>query len=190
MLNSGQRFGSYEILDLIGVGGMGAVYRARHVVLGRIDALKVLAENLTSNVTFQQRFLYEAKVQAKLHHPNIVEVHDCFKEGNHYCISMGYVPGHPLSRVFASGVLGEERLRSVFDQILDAMAFSHRLFVVHRDLKSSNILIAGKDTVKIVDFGIAKMLDEQADHDRYDDRQEGVLREEGGQGRERDRPPR
>jgi len=163
MLNVGTRLGNYEILDLIGMGGMGSVYRARHSVLGRIDAVKVLAHHLTLQSNFKQRFLHEAKIQAKLRHPNIAEVYDCFSSGDQYCISMEYVDGLPLNRLLSVGVLGEDRLRKVFTQILDAMAFSHRQNVVHRDLKGSNLIITPHDEVKIVDFGIAKIIDDQAD---------------------------
>ncbi|MDL5054639.1 serine/threonine-protein kinase [Oscillatoria laete-virens NRMC-F 0139] len=163
MLTAGTRLGNYEILDMIGMGGMGAVYRARHSVLGRIDAVKVLAHHLTLQANFRQRFLHEAKIQAKLRHPNIAEVYDCFSSGDQYCISMEYVDGVPLNRLLCVGVLDESRLRKVFTQILDAMAFSHRQNVVHRDLKGSNLLITPQDEVKIVDFGIAKIIDDQVE---------------------------
>ncbi len=163
MLTAGTRLGNYEILDMIGMGGMGSVYRARHSVLGRIDAVKVLAHHLTLQSNFTQRFLHEAKIQAKLRHPNIAEVYDCFSSGDQYCISMEYVDGVPLNRLLSVGVLDEKRLRKVFEQILDAMAFSHRQSVVHRDLKGSNLLVTPHDEVKIVDFGIAKIIDEQVE---------------------------
>lgn len=161
MLTAGTQLGNYEILDLIGMGGMGTVYRARHSVLARIDAVKVLALHLTLQNNLRQRFMQEAKIQAKLRHPNIAEVYDCFSSGDQYCISMEYFDGVPLSRLLSVGVLDETRLRKIFSQILDGMAFSHKQNVIHRDLKSSNIIISPQDEVKIVDFGIAKILDQQ-----------------------------
>ncbi|MDX2227645.1 MAG: serine/threonine-protein kinase [Verrucomicrobiae bacterium] len=170
MLALNQRLGSYLILELIGAGGMGSVYRAEHQVLGRIDALKVLATHLTVDPTFQKRFIYEAKLQSSLRHPHVAEVYDCFVIGDYYCISMEYVEGHPLSQLLEGGVLGEDRYRRVFLQVLDAIGFAHSRNIVHRDIKSSNILLTAGDQVKMVDFGIAKIVGEQTDFTAAGDR--------------------
>ncbi len=153
----------YEILDLLGKGGMSVVYRARHKVLDKIVALKVLHVHLANDALSLRRFKQEAQAAGTLNHPNIVAVHDCgeSEDGTPYIV-MDLVQGRPLSEVLRkSGKLKLEKFLSLMRQVTSALDHAHKAGVVHRDLKPSNIMIAetsSGETAKLVDFGIAKMI--------------------------------
>lgn len=159
MLNIGDKIRDYKIVSKIGEGGMGAVFLAYDEILDRKVALKVLNPFLTQNEQFVERFKLEAKVQASLNHKNIVTLHSFIQEDSRYFIAMEYVNGKTIKEILRDkGAFSEQKAKEYFLQILDAIGFAHSLGIVHRDLKPSNILIDVNDNVKIMDFGIAKIL--------------------------------
>ncbi len=153
-------FPQLEILELLGQGGMGAVYKARQAKLDRLVALKILPPSAGRDPHFAERFLREARALAKLDHPHIVGVHDFGETGNglHYFL-MEYVDGVNLRQVLRSGRLPPEQALGLVPQVCEALHYAHEEGVVHRDIKPENILMDKKGRVKIADFGLAKLLD-------------------------------
>jgi serine/threonine-protein kinase len=149
-----------ELHEEIGRGGMGTVYKARHLRLGRAVAVKFLDEGLAPRAELEKRFEREARALAALNHPGIVAVHDFGREGERAYLVMEYVEGETLSK---SLPLTPERVRSVAIQICEALAYAHRQGVVHRDIKPDNILLDAQGHVKIADFGIARLLRPEAE---------------------------
>ncbi len=158
LLKPGSTFGRYEILDILGRGGMGVVYRARQRDLDRTVALKVLSPRLAADRTFVERFGHEAKALARLSHPNIVAVHDCgVEEGTPY-LAMEHVEGPSLRRLIAERRLKPEQALRIVPQLCDALEYAHGQGVIHRDIKPENILSDGQGRVKIADFGLAMLV--------------------------------
>ncbi len=160
-LLSGTRLRDYEIKSLIGKGGMGEVYMAEDVNLGRKVAIKLLHTQNAADPNHLKRFLNEAKVQARLVHPNIVALHSFFEEGGAYYLVMQYAPGITLSQLIRrTGPIPEHRAMRIFTQIAEALGYAHSEGVVHRDIKPSNIMIDPdrNDRVMVMDFGIARMI--------------------------------
>jgi len=145
-----------ELIEEIGQGGMGTVWSARHLRLGRQVAVKFLAKALVDKPTFAKRFEREARVLARLDHPGIVAIHDFGTEEGRPYIVMEYVNGRPLSECLP---LPSERARGVCLEVLDALAYAHGQGVVHRDIKPHNVLIEASGRAKVSDFGIARLLD-------------------------------
>ncbi|MDQ6892616.1 MAG: serine/threonine protein kinase, partial [Acidobacteriota bacterium] len=158
---AGRRFGAYEVLEELGSGGMGKVYRAKNVMLERIVALKTLSPFLSSDQAFVQRFLKEARVAARLNHPNIVQIYDfgCV-EGIHY-LAMEYVDGQSLRALLKHGRLSEFESIQIVRQAARALGVAHALGIVHRDVKPDNLMLTRKGELKLVDLGIAKRVDEE-----------------------------
>jgi serine/threonine-protein kinase len=157
---TGRQFGAYEVLEELGSGGMGKVYRARNTTLDRLVALKTLSGFLSSDQAFVQRFLKEARVAARLNHPNIVQIYDFGHiEETHY-IAMEYVDGQSLRKQLAMGRFNEHDALIVARQAVRGLAVAHAQGIVHRDIKPDNLMLTMKGEVKIVDLGIAKRLDE------------------------------
>jgi serine/threonine protein kinase/tetratricopeptide (TPR) repeat protein len=149
----------YLILEPLGSGGMGAVYRCRHLTLKKDVALKVLPPKLTSDPSALQRFLQEARALAALNHPNIVQAHDCDEVNGQVFLVMGYVEGINLQHlVEKTGPLPVPRAAYYLVQACSAMQHAHEGGWVHRDLKPSNLVIDRTDTVKILDLGLARMM--------------------------------
>ncbi len=151
----------YEIVRLLGEGGMGAVFEARHRVLGRVVAIKVLKPELALNEQFTARFLQEARSAAELHHKNIVEVTDFGVDRGRPFMVMEYLRGESLDALLdREGSLPVARVLSILDPVLRALAMAHERGIVHRDIKPDNIFLVeesdGPPTPKLVDFGIAK----------------------------------
>jgi tRNA A-37 threonylcarbamoyl transferase component Bud32 len=147
-----------EIQELLGQGGMGAVYKARHAKLDRLVALKILPSEPGQDSAFADRFTREARALAKLSHPNIVAVHDFGDAGGQFYLIMEYVDGVNLRQLMhASRLPANEALRIV-SHICDALQYAHDEGIVHRDIKPENILIDKRGRVKIADFGLAKLL--------------------------------
>ena len=147
-----------EILELIGQGGMGAVYKARQPSLDRLVAVKVLPPEAGRDPAFAERFGREGRALALLSHSNIVAIHDVGKAGDFYYFVMEYVDGVNLRQVLRDGQLRPEQVLRFVPQICDALQYAHDEGVVHRDIKPENVLLDRKGRVKIADFGLAKML--------------------------------
>lgn len=153
--------GQYKILEQIGEGGMGIIYKAEHETLEQIVAIKALPDKFISNAEIRARFIREAKIQAKISHPNIVKIHNFFEEDGNYYIVMEYVEGETLEKIIRNtGLIPPNRCVDLIGQILDAIAYAHKKGIIHRDIKPSNIMITPQGTVKIMDFGIAKLSNE------------------------------
>jgi tRNA A-37 threonylcarbamoyl transferase component Bud32 len=157
-------FPQLEILELIGSGGMGAVYKARQPKLDRFVALKILSEDLAKDPAFAERFSREARTLARLSHPGIVAVYDFGHEGGLYYLMMEYVDGVNLRQAMAAGQFSASEALAIVPKICEALQFAHEAGVLHRDIKPENILLDERGRVKIADFGIAKMLGEKAGH--------------------------
>ncbi len=152
-------FPQLELLELLGQGGMGTVYKARQSQLDRLVALKILSPQLSRDPAFAERFSREAKALARLNHPNIVGVYDFGKAGDLYYFIMEYVDGMNLWQLEQSKKrLSPEEAFAIVPKICDALQYAHDEGVVHRDIKPGNILIDKKGRVKIADFGLAKLL--------------------------------
>lgn len=152
------RFPQFEILGFLGRGGMGAVYKARQPSLDRLIALKVLQPSRAGDPGFAERFNREARVLARLHHPNIVMVYDFGAAGDLNYLAMEYVDGASLRQTVRSNRPDPAMALRIVSQICDALQFAHGTGVVHRDIKPENILLDKKWRVKIADFGIAKIV--------------------------------
>jgi serine/threonine protein kinase len=153
------RFPGLEIQELLGQGGMGAVYKARQTKLDRLVAVKVLPEEWGRDPAFAERFTREAKALARLNHPHIVAVHDFGEMEGHFYLVMEYVDGANLRNILANGGLEPHEALAIVPQICDALQYAHEEGIVHRDIKPENILLDRKGRVKIADFGLAKLID-------------------------------
>jgi serine/threonine protein kinase len=151
-------FPQLEILQLLGAGGMGAVYKARQPALDRIVALKILPAIGSSSGNFPERFNREARALARLSHPNIVAVHEFGQAGELHFFIMEYVDGANLRQLEQNERLTPRQALQIIPQICDALQYAHDEGVVHRDIKPENVLIDRKGRVKIADFGLAKIL--------------------------------
>jgi formylglycine-generating enzyme required for sulfatase activity/predicted Ser/Thr protein kinase len=155
----GKTLGKYQVLEEIGRGGMGAVYRGYDPSLDRSVAIKVLAPHLVWERDFVQRFLQEARTAARLQHPHIVAVYDIGEQDGTYYIVMQYVDGRPLDDVLRQeGPLPPERAAAILAQVASALEAAHREGLVHRDVKPANILLRPRDQAVLTDFGIARAL--------------------------------
>src|SRR5262245_19984567 len=155
-------FPHLEILELIGQGGMGFVFKARQPKLERLVALKILPQSLAADPAFADRFTREGRVLARLNHPNIVTVHDFGQANGFFYLLMEFVDGVNLRRAMRAGRFTPEQALNVVPRICEALQFAHNEGVLHRDIKPENILLDAKGRVKISDFGIAKLLGESA----------------------------
>jgi serine/threonine-protein kinase len=155
-----KQFPQLEILELLGQGGMGAVYKARQKQLDRVVALKILPPEVGETEAFAERFTREARSLAKLNHPRIVTVFDFgHTEDGLYYFVMEFVDGTDLRHVIQAGELEPSEALAIVPQICEALQFAHEEGIVHRDIKPENILIDKKGRVKIADFGLARLLD-------------------------------
>lgn len=157
-----KHFPHLEILELLGRGGMGAVYKARQRGLDRLVAVKILPPEIGSEPAFAERFTREARALAKLSHQNIVSVFDFGQTDGLYYFVMEYVDGSSLRQLIQTGGLKPEEALAVVPQICAALQFAHDQGIVHRDIKPENILIDRQGRVKIADFGLAKLLGQSA----------------------------
>ncbi|MHC4990880.1 MAG: protein kinase domain-containing protein [Planctomycetota bacterium] len=153
-----QRFPQLEVLEVLGQGGMGVVYKARQRGLDREVALKLLPPEIGADPTFAERFGREARALARLQHPNIVMVHDCGEADGLYYLLMEYVDGVNLRRVMDGGRIEAAKALSVVSQVCSALEYAHEEGVVHRDIKPENILMDTRGRVKIADFGLVKLV--------------------------------
>jgi len=151
-------FPQFEILELIGQGGMGAVYKVRQKDLDRVVALKVLPPGIGQSAEFSSRFTREAKALAKLNHPGIVTLHEFGQQDGLYFILMEFVDGLNLAQLMKAGRVEAREALAIVPQICDALQYAHDQGIVHRDIKPENILLDRQGRVKVADFGIAKVV--------------------------------
>lgn len=152
----GTRKGDYEILALLGVGGMGQVYKVRNVLSDRIEAMKVLLPNLADQKMLADRFVREIKVLAGLHHPNIAELRTALTIDNQLVMIMEFVEGTTLAARIQEGGLPYGRSLGYIQQVLSALSYAHSQKIIHRDIKPANMMLTPKGVVKLMDFGIAR----------------------------------
>jgi serine/threonine protein kinase len=157
VFDTNQSIGEYRIVDFLGAGGMGEVYRAMHSKIGRVAAVKVLTQ-ATQSSGFVERFFNEARIQASLQHPNVATLYDFCEVAGQPCIIMEYVDGETISeRIAAYGAaLPLSETVYVFEKVVEAIDYIHSHGVIHRDIKSNNINISSQGQIKLLDFGIAK----------------------------------
>ena len=151
------KFPHLEILELLGKGGMGAVYKARQPRLDRFVAVKILPSVAAQDPGFTERFTREARAMAKLNHPNIVAIHDIGQAGELMYFVMEFVDGTNLRQAMRANQLQPQQALTVVSQICEALQFAHDEGVVHRDIKPENILLDKRGRVKIADFGLSKL---------------------------------
>jgi predicted ATPase/serine/threonine protein kinase len=157
-LSPGTRFGAYEILEQLGAGGMGEVYRARDTRLGREVALKTVSLNHHSEVEMLTRFEMEARSASALNHPNIVTIYEFGCADDTHFIAMELVRGETVRELLASGPIPVRKAIAIAAQVSDALARAHEIGIVHRDLKPDNLMVSADGAAKVLDFGLAKPL--------------------------------
>ena len=153
----GSRVGDYEVLQILGTGGMGRVYKVRNVLSDRVEAMKVLLPDLEGNPGLADRFMREIKVQASLDHPNIAALYAALRIENQLIMLMEYVDGTTLDKLMEAGPVPIDKAADYIAQVLSALSYAHARGVIHRDLKPANMMITPSGVVKLMDFGIAKM---------------------------------
>ncbi len=164
-LVAGSPFGDYEVVEILGSGGMGQVWKARHRTLERDVALKVLFPRLAADEFFVSRFLKEARSAARLNHPNIVQIYDFGKVGSQYYLAMEYVDGRSLGRLLKNwGPFPEGQAVALMRQACVALSVAHGAGIVHRDVKPENFMLTRKGQLKLVDLGLAKRTDDEPGH--------------------------
>jgi len=155
--------GDYHILDVIGAGGMGQVYKARHRIMKRLLAIKIMHTARATNPTLVQRFYREVEAAARLSHPNIVTAYDAGETPGGLYLAMEYVDGVDLSVILRNvGALSVNQAINITLQVARGLAYAHRHRVVHRDIKPGNLLLDRDGTVKILDMGLARFTEEEA----------------------------
>src|ERR1051325_263038 len=155
----GDVLGSYKIVEKIGEGGMGAVYRGIDVMLEREVAIKMLRPELSSQPEVVERFRTEAVTLAKLNHPKIATLYSFMRDGEDYFMIMEFVRGESLDDVIRRfGAMSVERAILLIGQALEGLDHAHRFGIVHRDIKPANLMLTEEGTIKVMDFGIARML--------------------------------
>jgi len=156
-LTSGTKLGPYQIIELLGAGGMGEVYRARDVRLDRLVAIKILPAALSADSDRLHRFEQEARAASALNHPNIVTIYDRGQDGSDYYIAMELVEGKTLRELLVLGLLPIRKAIEIAAQVADGLAKAHEAGIAHRDLKPENLMVSHDGFVKILDFGLAKL---------------------------------
>jgi hypothetical protein len=150
-----QRVGDYEILGVLGAGGMGRVYRVRHVISDRIEAMKILLPDLAGRKDLADRFLREIKLVASLNHPNIASLCTALTIDNQLVMVMEFVEGKTLTQLLESGPIRIPDALNYLDQALSALGYAHSKGIIHRDIKPANMMLTPAGVVKLMDFGIA-----------------------------------
>ena len=169
----GSQINQYKVLEKIGSGGQGTVYKALDTKLNRTAVIKVLPPELTQKTANFRRFEREAQLCSQLDHPNICTVYDFHSDGGVFYIAMQYVEGKNVRQMVAGRPQDLRSAISIGIQVADALAYAHSKNIIHRDIKAGNIMVSDTGQVKILDFGLAKLLeDEQADLHQGHDRNE------------------
>jgi eukaryotic-like serine/threonine-protein kinase len=153
----GENVGPYQIIEQLGQGGMATVFKAYHASLDRYVALKVLHQAFNEDQAFTARFQREARVVAKLEHPNIVPVYDYAEHENRPYLVMKFIEGDTLKARFSKGVLTSKEIEQVVDSVGAALEYAHQQGILHRDIKPSNVLIATDGVMYLADFGLARI---------------------------------
>src|SRR3954462_13754425 len=151
--NIGDRVGDYEIIDVLGAGGMGKVYKVRNVISERLEAMKVLLPNLESDPDLADRFMRGIKVQASLTHPNIAGLHTAQRLDNQLVMLMEFVEGVTIEQQLHAGTIPLDKGVEYVSQVLAALGYAHAHGVIHRDIKPANMMLTPSGTVKLMDFG-------------------------------------
>ncbi len=151
-------FPELEGFELLGRGGMGAVYKARQTSLDRLVAVKILPPEIGRDPAFAERFSREAKAMARLNHPNIVTIHEFGRRGEFFFFQMEFVDGANLGQLMANSRVAPREALAIVMQVCDALQYAHDQGIVHRDIKPDNILVNRQGRAKIADFGLAKLL--------------------------------
>ena len=152
----GQRLGDYEILGILGAGGMGKVYKVRNTISDRIEAMKILLPDLAGQKDLADRFLREIKVLASLTHPNIAALRTALTLDNQLVMIMEFVDGVTISSRLRQGAIPPALAVKYIDQVLDALSYAHKQNIIHRDIKPANMMLTPDGSVKLMDFGIAR----------------------------------
>ncbi len=155
----GQTIDHYKLLEKLGAGGMGEIYKAEDTRLHRTVAIKILSPAVASDPERRKRFLQEAQAASALNHPNIITIYDIVSEGDTQCMVMEYVAGKTLREMIPAGGLRVPQALQYAVQIAGALSAAHAAGIIHRDLKPSNVMITPSNLVKILDFGLAKFMD-------------------------------
>jgi len=175
----GKTLGHYRVVEKLGAGGMGVVYKAQDLHLDRFVALKVLPQEKVADPDRKRRFVQEAKAASALNHPNIITIHDIAQEGATDFIVMEYIDGKTLEQLIPhNGLRLSETLKYAIP-IADALARAHAAGIVHRDLKPANFIVTEKGLVKVLDFGLAKLIDSMPDNESGTTQTAQPMTEEG-----------
>jgi serine/threonine protein kinase len=158
----GKRVGDYQILNELGSGGMGRVYRVRNVLSDRIEAMKVLLPDLAGRQELAARFLREIKLLASLNHPNIAALRTALTVDNQLIMIMEYVEGDTLASRLQHGPVPVPDAVNYIDQVLSALSYAHQQHVIHRDIKPANMILTPQGLIKLMDFGIARAGDDRS----------------------------
>jgi serine/threonine protein kinase len=158
ILQPGQTLKHYRITSKIGQGGMGEVYRAEDTKLGRHVALKILPTEATHDEKAKRRLLQEARSASALNHPGVITVYSIDEQDGLDFIAMEYVEGQTLRALVEPGAMALPQLLGLGTQVAEALAAAHSLGLIHRDIKSTNILITPRGQAKVLDFGLAKIV--------------------------------
>jgi len=152
----GQHIGDYEILSILGLGGMGKVYKVRNIISDRVEAMKILLPDLSSHQNLADRFLREIRLLATLNHPNIAALRTALTAENQLVMIMEFVEGETLANRLARAPISTAEAVDISDQILSALGFAHKQNIIHRDIKPANMMLTPQGAVKLMDFGIAR----------------------------------
>src|SRR6202795_3700333 len=156
MTDETKRIGDYQILDELGSGGMGRVWRVRNVITDRIEAMKVLLPDLAGRQELAARFQREIKLMASLNHPNIAALRTAFTADNQLYMVMEYVEGATVAEKLEHGAIAVPDALNYIRQVLDAVSYAHKQNVIHRDIKPANMMLTPQGVIKLMDFGIAR----------------------------------
>src|SRR6202011_91532 len=160
--NPGQHIGDYEVIYILGAGGMGKVYKVRNLISDRTEALKVLLPDLTSQQSLADRFLREIRLLGTLNHPNIAALRTALTYENQLVMIMEFVEGETLANRIARAPISTAAAVNFSDQILSALSYAHKQNIIHRDIKPANMMLTSAEVVKLMDFGIARSSSDHA----------------------------